>query len=137
MAAKLTRLSHRIAIQLHLVAQSCTIFSSRSRRPVRKLLDTTSYFCPVYFKIKLTKSRFLSSSLIFKFHLLSTALVNAQKSLIKERSKIAFGSCPIYTVVCRICRQFMTKRTTAIPSIASSDCLLHVPITFENKLNWE
>jgi hypothetical protein len=32
-----------IAIQLHLVAESCTICSSRSRRPVRKLLDTPSY----------------------------------------------------------------------------------------------
>jgi hypothetical protein len=43
MAAKLTRLTHKIAIQLHLVAESCTIYSSRSRRPVRKLLDTPSY----------------------------------------------------------------------------------------------
>jgi hypothetical protein len=44
MTAKLTRLAHKIAIQLHLVAQSCTICSSRSRQPVRKLLDTPSYF---------------------------------------------------------------------------------------------
>jgi hypothetical protein len=43
MAAKLTRLTHKIAIQLHLVAESFTICSSRSRRPVRKLLDTPSY----------------------------------------------------------------------------------------------
>jgi hypothetical protein len=43
MAAKLTRLTHKIAIQLHLVADSYTISSSRSRRPVRKLLDTLSY----------------------------------------------------------------------------------------------
>jgi hypothetical protein len=43
MAAKLTRLTHNIAIQLHLVAESCTICSSRSRRPVQKLLDTPSY----------------------------------------------------------------------------------------------
>jgi hypothetical protein len=43
MAAKLTRLTHKIAIQLHLVAESCTICSSRSRRPVLKLLDTPSY----------------------------------------------------------------------------------------------
>jgi hypothetical protein len=43
MAAKLTRLTHKIAIQLPLVAESCTISSSRSRRPVRKLLDTPSY----------------------------------------------------------------------------------------------
>jgi hypothetical protein len=38
MATKLTRLTHKIAIRLHLVAESCTICSSRSRRPVRKLL---------------------------------------------------------------------------------------------------
>jgi hypothetical protein len=43
MAAKLTRRTHKIAIQLHLVADSCTICSSRSRQPVRKLLDTPSY----------------------------------------------------------------------------------------------
>jgi len=43
MAAKLTIPTHKIAIQLHLVAENCTICSSRSRRPVRKLLDTPSY----------------------------------------------------------------------------------------------
>jgi hypothetical protein len=43
MAANLTRLTHKITIQLHLVAESCTICSSRSKRPVRKLLDTPSY----------------------------------------------------------------------------------------------
>jgi hypothetical protein len=42
MAANLTRLTHKIVIQLHPVAESCTICSSRSRRPVRKLLDTPS-----------------------------------------------------------------------------------------------
>jgi hypothetical protein len=41
--AKLTRLTHKIAIQLHLVAELCTICNSRSRRLVRKLLDTPSY----------------------------------------------------------------------------------------------
>jgi len=46
MAAKLTRLTHKIAIQMHLVAQNCTICSSRSRRPARKLLDTASYMEP-------------------------------------------------------------------------------------------
>jgi hypothetical protein len=45
MAAKRTRLTHKIAIQLHVVAEICTICSSRFRRPVRKLLDTPSYFC--------------------------------------------------------------------------------------------
>jgi hypothetical protein len=37
MAAKLTRLTHKIAIQLHLVAES-------PRWPVRELLDTPSYW---------------------------------------------------------------------------------------------
>jgi hypothetical protein len=40
MAVKLTILTHKIAIQLHLVAESCTICSSRARQPVRKLVDT-------------------------------------------------------------------------------------------------
>jgi hypothetical protein len=43
MAAKFTRLTHKIAIQLHLGAEKCTICRSRSRRPVRKLVDTPSY----------------------------------------------------------------------------------------------
>jgi hypothetical protein len=43
MVTKLTRLTHKIAIQLHVVAESCTVSSSRSRRPVWKLLDTPSY----------------------------------------------------------------------------------------------
>jgi hypothetical protein len=43
MAAKLTRLTHKIVIQLHLVVESCTICSSCSRWPVQKLLDTPSY----------------------------------------------------------------------------------------------
>jgi len=42
MAAKLTRLTYKIAIQLQLVVESCNICSSRSRRPVQKLLDTHS-----------------------------------------------------------------------------------------------
>jgi hypothetical protein len=44
MAAKLTRLTYKIAIQLHLVAESCTVCSSRSRRPVRKFMDTAQNF---------------------------------------------------------------------------------------------
>jgi len=43
MVVKLTRLTHKIAVQLHLMAESCTICSSRSRSPVRKLLDTPSF----------------------------------------------------------------------------------------------
>jgi hypothetical protein len=42
-ASKLTIPTNKIAIQLHLVAENCSICSSRSRRPVRKLLDTPSY----------------------------------------------------------------------------------------------
>jgi hypothetical protein len=59
MAEKLTRLTHKIAIQLHLVAESCTIRRSRSRRPVRKLLVTPSYvplaWLPVAFASSLTR----------------------------------------------------------------------------------
>jgi hypothetical protein len=43
MTAELTSLLHKIAIQLYLVAESCTICSSRCRRPVLRLLDTPSY----------------------------------------------------------------------------------------------
>jgi choline-glycine betaine transporter len=42
MTAVLTRLIHKIAIQLQVLVVSCTICSSRSRRSVRRLLDTTS-----------------------------------------------------------------------------------------------
>jgi len=43
MAAKLTRLAHKIVIQLNLVAESCTTCSSCSRLPVQKILDTPLY----------------------------------------------------------------------------------------------
>jgi hypothetical protein len=43
MATKLTSLTNKIAIQVHLVGENCTIYSSPSRRPVRKLLDNPSY----------------------------------------------------------------------------------------------
>jgi len=45
MAAKLTILTHKTVIKLHLLAESCTICSSRVRRTVRKLLDTPSCVC--------------------------------------------------------------------------------------------
>jgi len=47
--AKLTRLIHKIAIQLHLVPESCTICSSLSRWPVQKLLVTPLYYIIDYF----------------------------------------------------------------------------------------
>jgi hypothetical protein len=40
---KLPKLTHKIAIQLRVVAESCTICNSRSKWRVRKLLDTPSY----------------------------------------------------------------------------------------------
>jgi hypothetical protein len=43
MVAELTRLTQKIAIQLHLVAESCSICSTHFRRPVWKLLATPSY----------------------------------------------------------------------------------------------
>jgi len=43
MAAKFTRLTHKIAIQLHLAAESFNICGSRSRRPFRKLSNTPSH----------------------------------------------------------------------------------------------
>jgi len=43
MAAKLTRLTHKIVIWLHLVTESCTICSSCSSQPVWKLLDIWLY----------------------------------------------------------------------------------------------
>jgi hypothetical protein len=62
MAANLTRLTHKIAIQLHLVAESCTICSSRSRRPVRKLLDTLSTHTHTHTHTQLSRSSFKSIS---------------------------------------------------------------------------
>jgi len=43
MAANLTAMTHKIATQVHLVTDSYIICSSRSRRPVQKLLDTFPY----------------------------------------------------------------------------------------------
>jgi hypothetical protein len=56
MAAKLSRLTQKIEIQLHLVAESCIFCSSCFRRPVRKLLVT-----PLYFRFPV---RFLSWCLV-------------------------------------------------------------------------
>jgi hypothetical protein len=57
MAAKLTRLTHKIEIQLHLVAESCIICSSRSRWPVWKLLDIPSYIRPSRTRLEIVTSR--------------------------------------------------------------------------------
>jgi hypothetical protein len=71
MAAKLTRLTHKIVIQLPLVAESSTICSSRSRRPVRKLLDTPSY---VHFVCSSLMACVFGSSVLFVF-----TVVNGRK----------------------------------------------------------
>jgi hypothetical protein len=52
MAVKLIRLTHKIAIQLNVVGESCTICSSRFRRSVRKLSDITSDISVVKVKTK-------------------------------------------------------------------------------------
>jgi hypothetical protein len=64
MAAKLIRVTHEIAIQLHLVAQSRAICSSRSRQPVWKLLDIPSYAV----KINVYKSDILGTPTTFQAH---------------------------------------------------------------------
>jgi hypothetical protein len=58
MAAKLTRLTQKIAIQLHIVARNCSICSSRCRRPVRKLLNIPS-------KSRRESLRILNSKCVF------------------------------------------------------------------------
>jgi hypothetical protein len=77
MAAKLTRLTQWIAIQLQLVAESFTIFSSLFRRPVRKLLDTPPYTpVSIEFVIKVLEISFhVSSSLISSLSLYKIKLI--------------------------------------------------------------
>jgi hypothetical protein len=49
MVAKFIKLTHKIVIQLHLVAESHTICSSCFRQQVQKLLDTPSYMPPILY----------------------------------------------------------------------------------------
>jgi hypothetical protein len=73
MAVKVTGLSHKIAIQLHLVAESSTVCSSRSRWSIWKLFDTVSYtvilkflladFCGSYPRVQASSSsRYITSA---------------------------------------------------------------------------
>jgi hypothetical protein len=74
MASELTRLAQKIAIQLHLVAKSCTICNYDSRRSVRKLLDTPSYafltvtvlFCSVLLRYVMLCSRFFLGKCVIR-----------------------------------------------------------------------
>jgi len=68
--AKLTTLTHKIVIQQHLVAESCTICSSCSRQPTWKLLDTPSYFP----KHCVYKHLYLCSSPRVRDHIISQAV---------------------------------------------------------------
>jgi hypothetical protein len=63
MVAKLTRLAHKIAVQLHLVTESCTICSCLSRRPVRKLLDTFSYV--IFYSCLCRRDRYLACFVVY------------------------------------------------------------------------
>jgi hypothetical protein len=72
MAAKLTRLTHKIAKQLHLVAESRIICSSRSRRPVRKLLDTPSY---VYVSFTILHTALLSRLIYYRDDIIDSIFV--------------------------------------------------------------
>jgi hypothetical protein len=94
MAAKLTRLTHKITIELHLMTESCTICSSRSRRTVRKLLDTPSYTSlqsngPCTFPFLLHQQILLPKSLD-TFHLYSSIKQSANwKSPMQNEKRIA------------------------------------------------
>jgi hypothetical protein len=66
MAAKLTRLTHKIAIQLHLAVENCIICSSRSRWPVRKLLDTRMLILSFSFLIYFPSGPFHKISVLEK-----------------------------------------------------------------------
>jgi hypothetical protein len=75
MSAKLTRLTHKIAIQLQLGVESCIICSSRSRWPVRKHLDTPSYMRDLNFsrqwRFERTSSGFWRRVVLWYHHMAS------------------------------------------------------------------
>jgi hypothetical protein len=50
MAAKLTRLTHKIAIQLHKAAESCTVCSSRSKTASPETFGYILVFNGVFWK---------------------------------------------------------------------------------------
>jgi hypothetical protein len=73
MAVKHTRLTHKTAIQLHLVGESCTICISRFRRPVRKLLDKPSNKLFLFLLTLNGKAMLQKSSQHLHYELISTA----------------------------------------------------------------
>jgi hypothetical protein len=67
MAAKLTRLTHKKALQLHLMAENRTTCSSCARRPVHKLLVTTARTRACVRACVHTKSLYFSCALFSYF----------------------------------------------------------------------
>jgi hypothetical protein len=92
---KLTRLTHKIVIQLHLVAESSTICSSRSRRPVRKLLDTASYIFLNAFYAMLNSSLILI--LIYCTYKLNVAKLITLQSFHRIKFIYNFSHIPLWT----------------------------------------
>jgi len=64
MVAKLTKLTHKIAILLHLVAESYTICSCHSRWPVQKVLDTPLYVNHLLMEAQYVGNVFLMASAV-------------------------------------------------------------------------
>jgi hypothetical protein len=117
MEAKLTRLTHRIAIQLNLVAESCTICSSRSRQPVRKLLDTPSY------RNVFTKYNFkLSTSALQNIHIMSSNIVKIVQ-YVKTYDALYFGVKEVLIKFVALCRATIFIVSCRFPEIlrCSSD----------------
>jgi hypothetical protein len=106
MAAKLTILNHKIEIQLHLVAESCTICSSRSRRLVRKLLDTPSYILTYACLAR----EFGAGSCILELQRLQNKFLRTSGSPLRITTPtsdmhMAFKIPYIYDFVTKLCRQ--------------------------------
>jgi len=95
MAAKLTTLSYKIVIQLHLVTEYCTICNSRPWRPVRKPLDTPS-LC-VYVRMYVythTHTHIYMSSASAYHRTLTTLMDSNAASVFSVTNTITNGSYP-------------------------------------------
>jgi hypothetical protein len=101
MAVKLIRLTHRIAIQLRLVAESCTICSSRSRRPVRKLLDTPSYWLLRFLEVFTVRESVWNRSCITRvFHFICAGLpLFVTMSRVFEHGCSVSAKCIVYIIL--------------------------------------
>jgi hypothetical protein len=83
MATKLTSLTHKIAVKLHLMEESYTICSSRSRRSVRKLLATSSYVSSLPFEVSSSSTEILAVSIYLPFTW-ETILAAPQNTVLTE-----------------------------------------------------